>query len=103
MLPATSADADAWARRVAAAGNAKALPTTLLPGYGLSAAQRDALVRALPDAACRDYIGECGCYPTAAAYGIAALFDEASASGIALHVNCDDYGTTAVVALRWLK
>jgi hypothetical protein len=101
-LPPVSGSGDAWARRVAAVMPEKTVPMTVLPGYGLSAVQCDAVARVFSGAARRDYIGECGCYPTAAAYGIATLFDDAPAGGVAVHVNCDDRGATAVVVLRSL-
>jgi hypothetical protein len=102
-LPGVSADTGEWAARVASVTDAKPGPAMLLPGHGLSAAQRDALARALGGASCRDYIEECGCYPTAAAYGIGATFDAAPITGLGVHVNLDDRGATAVVVIRFVS
>ncbi len=75
-------------------------PLTLLPGLRIEAAEVEQLAAALPGLRVQDYLGFCGGYHTAAAFGIAALFDAPAAPGLFLHLNRDSSGRTMLCAVR---
>lgn len=72
----------------------------LLPGFRLVAEEIQALRAALPDAQMRDYLAWCGCFHTAAAFGLAALFDETPPPALYLHVNRDAGGRGMLIGVR---
>ena len=89
---------EAWADRLGrglAPWLAPEAPLTLLPGFRLDEALRAALERRLPRARVREYLPACGCFPTAAAFGVASVFDEPHGETTTyLHVNRDREGQT---------
>ena len=104
FLPFDAApDHGAWAERVAAHIRAAAGggAVHLLPGFRLAAPHLDALSRRLQPASVIPYMDYCGAYHTAAAFGLALLFDRPrDESALYFHVNGDDSGHTAVIGLR---
>ena len=93
-----------WADSVAACvkQNASAQePLHLLPGFRLSLGDISALRSKLPRAELFNYLEYCGCYHTAAAFGLAMMLDEpATAPSRVFHVNRDAMGRTMVVGMR---
>lgn len=78
-----------------------ALPVSLLPGYGLAREEIEALTRELPGVTLTPYLDYCGCYPTAAAFGVAMQFDvPPDAPLLWLHVNRDRHGQTRLIGVR---
>jgi hypothetical protein len=76
-------------------------PLYLLPGFRLTLDDISALLSKMPRATLTDYLSYCGCYHTAAAFGIGMLFDEpAAAAGRYFHVNRDATGRTLVIGVR---
>jgi hypothetical protein len=97
-------DTPAWAREV---GRAVTSHThggvTILPGYGVTAEEERALADRLPSAQFKSYLEYCGCFPAAAAFGLAALFDKpVTTGGVVVHVNRDNTGGTMLVVVRLL-
>jgi hypothetical protein len=93
---------DSWleavACRIAAWGDE---PLWLLPGFRLSDAERRALRARVPTLAVRPYLGYCGVYPTAAAFGIAQCLETAGAPpGVYVHLNRNAGSDVMLVALR---
>lgn len=74
----------------------------LLPGFRLTAGETAAFAAALPAARVHDYLTHCGCFHTAAAFGLAALFDDPR-PGLYLHLNRDAGGRGMLIGLRILK
>jgi hypothetical protein len=73
----------------------------LLPGFPLEAAEIEAFAAALPGARVQDYLAWCGCFHTAAAFGLAAVLEPAApASTLFVHLNRDARGQTLLVAVR---
>ena len=93
-----------WASSVArcVAQNSPAQdPLYLQPGFRLTLGDISALLGKLPRATLINYITHCGCYHTAAAFGIGMLFDEPVATpGRYFHVNRDAMGRTLVIGVR---
>jgi Beta-ketoacyl synthase, N-terminal domain len=75
-------------------------PLTLLPGLRIEPAEVEHLVRALPDLQVQDYLAFCGGFHTAAAFGVAALFDPPVAPGLFVHLNRDTSGRAMLCAVR---
>jgi hypothetical protein len=76
-------------------------PLYLLPGFRLTLGDISALLARLPRATLTNYLSYCGCYHTAAAFGIGMLFDEAGAPPArCFHVNRDATGRTLVIGVR---
>jgi hypothetical protein len=76
-------------------------PVLMLPGFGLTGPEITRLGAALPDAAIENYLAWCGCYHTAAAFGLAALLDHPRpAPALLIHVNRDAGGHAMLIALR---
>jgi hypothetical protein len=76
-------------------------PLTLLPGFRLTLGDISALRGKLPRAPMADYLSYCGCYHTAAAFGIGMQFDDAAARAMRyFHVNRDAAGRTLVIGVR---
>jgi hypothetical protein len=73
---------------------------TLLPGLRIEAVEIERLAQALPDLRVRDYLGLCGGFHTAAAFGIAALFDPPVTPGLFVHLNRDASGRAMFCAVR---
>jgi hypothetical protein len=76
-------------------------PVVLLPGFRLERSETAGLATALPDLETRDYLAHCGCFHTAAAFGIGALFDHPwSKPTLVVHINRDGADGMVLVALR---
>jgi len=76
-------------------------PVVLLPGFRLDKTEIARLATALPGLEMRDYLAHCGCFHTAAAFGIGALFDHAWPNpALIVHINRDGAGGLMLVALR---
>lgn len=73
----------------------------LLPGFRLEKNEIARLATAVPDLETRDYLAYCGCFHTAAAFGIGALFDNVwPQPTLIVHINRDGAGGLMLVALR---
>jgi hypothetical protein len=73
----------------------------LLPGFRLRNAEISMLAAALPAARTENYLAHCGCFHTAAAFGVAALFDRPEPeTTLGLHINRDTAGRIMLIALR---
>jgi hypothetical protein len=77
-------------------------PLTLLPGLRTEPAEIQRLTQAIPDLRVQDYLGWCGGYHSAAAFGLAALFDPPVAPGLFIHLNRDAGGHAMFCAVRVL-
>jgi len=75
-------------------------PLTLLPGLRIEPAEIVRLTRTLPNLRIQDYLAFCGCFHSAAAFGIAALFDMPVAPGLFVHLNRDASGHALLCAVR---
>ena len=76
---------------------------TWLPGMGLTAADRTALAHAFHDGVVEDYLAYCGCFFTAAAFGIAMACERGyTAPQLLIHINRDSEGRVMAVAIRLL-
>lgn len=75
-------------------------PLTLLPGLRIEPAEIVRLTRTLPNLRIQDYLAFCGCFHSAAAFGIAALFDTPVAPGLFVHLNRDASGHALLCAVR---
>ncbi len=73
----------------------------LLPGFRLPAGEVAAQAATLP-ARVHDYLTHCGCFHTAAAFGLAALLDEPR-PGLCLHLNRDSSGRGMLIGVRIFK
>lgn len=78
-------------------------PLTLLPGLRTDPADIQRLKLVLPDLRVQEYLGLCGGFHTAAAFGLAALFDPPVIPGLFLHLNRDATGHTMYCAVRVLE
>lgn len=75
--------------------------TYLLPGFRLDKKHIEGLLNRLPQAEIKNYLKYCGCFHTAAAFGIASVFDQPhSEPALYFHVNSNLYGRTMVVGVR---
>ncbi len=103
-LAIPGASAAAWAQETAQFLSIHDIEdATLLPGYGLLPEEVAALLRSLPGLGYQPYLDYCGCYPTAAAFGIATIFDSAQVAGkLYLHINRSAGGSTMVIGLSTL-
>lgn len=75
-------------------------PMTLLPGLRMETAVIENLLRAVPDLQVQNYLTWCGGFHTAAACGLAALFDAPVEPGLFVHVNRDRSGRHMLCAVR---
>ena len=75
-------------------------PLTLLLGLRIEPAEIVRLTRTLPNLRIQDYLAFCGCFHSAAAFGIAALFDTPVAPGLFVHLNRDASGRALLCAVR---
>ena len=75
-------------------------PLILLPGLRIEPAEVQHLRQALPDLQVQGYLGLCGGFHTAAAFGIAALFDAPVTPGLFVHLNRDASGHAMFCATR---
>lgn len=104
VLPARPhEDADAWARRLAAALRPGAATDVVWTGGRLDDAHGAALRRAFGHAMVREYVGRTGRFPTAAGLVLAGSLRpgaDAPAGLRCLHVNRDDAGHTGWLAWR---
>jgi hypothetical protein len=73
---------------------------TLLPGLRIEPTEIERLTQALPELRTQDYLAFCGCFHSAAAFGIAALFDPPVAPGLFVHLNRDASGRALLCAVR---
>jgi len=74
-------------------------PVVLLPGFRVRPADLDALHTALPGFEVRQYLPACGCFHTAAAFGIGSVFDTPG-PGLIVHVNRRPAGHWMAIAAR---
>ncbi len=74
----------------------------LLPGFRLEARETRALAATLPEARVLDYLAWCGSFHTAAAFGLAALFDRPQPPALYLHLNRDAAGSGMLIGVRIL-
>jgi hypothetical protein len=77
-------------------------PFTLLPGLRTEPADIQRLTQAFPDLRVQDYLGWCGGFHSAAAFGLAALFDPPVTPGLFIHLNRDAGGHAMFCAVRVL-
>lgn len=75
-------------------------PMTLLPGLRMEPADIENLLQAAPELQKQNYLAWCGGFHTAAACGIAALFDAPVQPGLFIHVNRDRSGRHMLCAVR---
>jgi len=75
-------------------------PLTLLPGLRIEPAEIVRLTRTLPNLRIQDYLAFCGCFHSAAAFGLAPLFDTPVAPGLFVHLNRDASGHVLLCAVR---
>lgn len=75
-------------------------PVTLLPGCRVEPAAIQRLTQAVPDLRVQNYLGLCGSFYTAAAFGIASLFDAPVTPGLFVHLNHDANGHAMFCAVR---
>lgn len=74
---------------------------SLLPGYRLADADVSALAGRVPEMEVIPYVRYCGCYPTAAAFGVASALTKSRDTGrMYLHANHVGLDRTALVALN---
>lgn len=73
---------------------------TLLPGLRIEPAEIQHLAQELPHLQIQDYLGLCGGFHTASAFGIAALFDSPMTPGLFIHLNRDASGRAMLCAVR---
>lgn len=71
----------------------------LLPGFRLEPGEIEVLGRALPQARIDPYLDTCGCFHTAAAFGLAARLDKPRRA-LAIHVNRDLVGRAMLIVAR---
>lgn len=72
----------------------------LLPGYRVSPGEAAVLAERLVNARVENYLDYCGCFPTAAAFGIAQAFERAP--GLYVHINRGEDDRVMLVGLRAL-
>lgn len=75
-------------------------PVTLLPGLRMEATEIAKLLQAVPELQVQNYLAWCGGFHTAAACGMAALFDAPVQPGLFFHVNRDSSGRHMLCVLR---
>jgi len=75
-------------------------PMTLLPGLRIEPSEVEQLLQAVPGLQAQDYLAWCGAFHTAAACGIAALFDTPAVPGVFIHLNRDASGRSMFCAVR---
>jgi hypothetical protein len=75
-------------------------PLTLLPGLRIEPAEIQHLRQALPDLRVQDYLGLCGGFHTAAAFGLAAVFDAPVTPGLFVHLNRNASGHAMLCTVR---
>lgn len=97
-----------WAdlRALLARYRAPSEPLRWLPGMGLGATDVAAIATALQDcgAAREDYLSYCGCYYTAAAFGLACMFDRTyTRPALFVHMNRDERGELLCALVRALR
>lgn len=74
-------------------------PVRLLPGFRLAANEVASFTENIAGIDVQDYVRYCGCYYSAAAFGIATSFD-ASKPALYLHINRDETGRQMAVLWR---
>lgn len=73
----------------------------LLPGFRLERAQAVRLAALLPGVECEHYLDYCGCFHSASAFGLAAIFERAHAEPRRyFHLNADQTGRLMLVAVE---
>lgn len=75
-------------------------PVTLLPGLRMESAEVENLRKEVPKLQIQNYLAWCGGFHTAAACGMAALFDAPLQPGLFIHINRDSSGRHILCALR---
>ena len=75
-------------------------PMTLLAGLRIEPSEVEQLLQAVPGLQAQDYLAWCGAFHTAAACGIAALFDAPAVPGLFIHLNRDASGRSMLCAVR---
>lgn len=75
-------------------------PITLLPGLRMELLEIENLCKDMPELQIQNYLAWCGGFHTAAACGMAALFDAPVQPGLFIHVNRDRSGRHILCALR---
>ncbi len=92
-LETTAAHLEQWVKHD---GSAK-----LLAGFRMTSEEIVALLRRIPALKAEKYLDNCGCFFSAAAFGLATAFDHRAASSqLYLHINRDAAGNAMIVALR---
>jgi len=94
LVPALRAALAAWRRPDE--------PLTLLPGFCIEPTESARLAQALPELKVQDYLALCGGFHSAAAFGLAALFDTPAAAGLYVHLNRDLTGHVMLTGVRVL-
>jgi hypothetical protein len=72
----------------------------LLPGFRVTNDERAALRTAFPECAIENYLDWCGCFHTAAAFGLGALFDAPPSPRLYVHLNRRSGGHWMLIAAR---
>lgn len=95
-----AAGEDEWLRAAAdlLAARIGAESAHLLPGYRVSPDEAAVLTQRLANTRVENYLDYCGCFPTAAAFGIARAFERAP--GLYVHVNRGEDDRVMLVGLR---
>jgi len=97
-------DIETWAGAVAQAIGPwleDVCPVYLMPGLRLSGAQARALAMRIDGAKVMDYLGLCGRFHTAVAFGMAAIFDSTHETDtLYIHVSPNTEGRTMLVCIK---
>ena len=73
----------------------------LLPGFRLNNEDVKKILKGFPAMECKNYLNYCGCFHTAAAFGIASVFDEKEENDtIYFHLNRNLFGRLFIVGVK---
>ncbi|MBE9504125.1 MAG: hypothetical protein IME96_08110 [Proteobacteria bacterium] len=73
----------------------------LLPGFRLHKEEVDEIIKRFPTMECKNYLDYCGCFHSAAAFGIASAFDDRhEAETLYFHLNRNLFGRLFIVGVK---